>query len=57
MEAEAVADLIYAPSVLAANNAVMHLEGAVSGEISAMRQELVGLCAHFYAVCDYPRRD
>ena len=57
MKAEAVADLIYAPSVMAANNAVMHLEGAVSGEISAMRQELVGLCAHFYAVCDYPEEE
>jgi len=57
MKAEAVADLIYAPSPRAAENAVMHLEGAVSGEISAMRRELVGLCAHFYAVCDYPEEE
>lgn len=57
MEAEAVADLIAARTMEAAENAAGQLSGAVGGRMQALRQELVGLSAHFLAVVDYPDED
>lgn len=56
-EAEAVADIIHSTSELAAKTAAAQLDGAVGGEIRAMREQLTALIAHFYAVCDYPDED
>lgn len=56
-EAEAVADLIDSTSPLAARAAAAQLEGAVGGRIAAIRQEISGLLAHFYAACDYTDED
>lgn len=52
--AEAVADLIDARSEREAVNAAMMLDGALSREITEMRDALTVMTAHFYAVCDYP---
>lgn len=52
-EAEAVADLIHSQSELGAKAAVAQLEGSVGGRIRAVREEVLALLAHFYAVCDY----
>ena len=52
-EAEAVADLIHSQSELGAKAAVRQLEGSVGSRIKAIREETLGLLAHFYAVCDY----
>ena len=56
-EAEAVADIIHSTSELAAKTAAAQLDGAVGGEIRALREQLTALIAHFYAVCDYPDED
>ncbi len=54
MEAEAVADLVAARTMEAAENAAGQLAGATGGQMHTLRQELVGLAAHFLAVVDYP---
>ena len=56
-EAEAVADLIHAQSELGAKSAAAQLEGSVGTRIRALREQAVGLLAHFYAVCDYTDED
>lgn len=55
--AEAVADLIYAPSAEAAKNASALLKGGVSQQIRRMQTKIMDLLTHFYAVCDYPDED
>lgn len=56
-EAEAVADLIHAQSELGAKAAAAQLEGSVGSRISTIREQLLALLAHFYAVCDYTDED
>lgn len=56
-EAEAVADLIYARTEQGAKNAAALLKGAVSGPLRDMRESLLTLISHFYAVCDYSDED
>ena len=56
-EAEAVADLIHSQSELGAKAAVAQLEGSVGTRIKAIREEVLSLLAHFYAVCDYTDED
>lgn len=56
-EAEAVADLIHAQSELGAKAAAAQLEGSVGSRISGIREALLSLLAHFYAVCDYTDED
>ena len=53
-EAEAVMSLISARGEQAANAALNALDGALSREISAAAQVLVGHCAHIAAWVDYP---
>lgn len=53
-EAEAVHDLITARTAEAAQNAAAQMMGAVGSPIREMREELIGLAAHFYAVVDFP---
>lgn len=53
-EAEAVADMLDARTEREALNAAAQLSGAVSRPLLALREQLIALCAHFYAVCDYP---
>ncbi len=53
VDAEAAADLIGAQSARAAQNAVSIMSG-MGRELDGIRQELLGICAHYYAVCDYP---
>jgi len=55
--AEATADLIHSVSAAAAKNAAAQLEGGLGEEMDAMRSEVLGICAHFDAVCDYPDED
>ncbi len=52
-EAEAVADLIHSQSELGAKAAVAQLEGSVGSRVRAIREDILALLAHFYAVCDY----
>ncbi len=52
-EAEAVADLIHSQSELGAKAAVAQLEGSVGSRVKAIREKILALLAHFYAVCDY----
>lgn len=56
-EAEAVADLIHAQSELAAKAAAAQLQGSVGSRIRALREGVLALLAHFYAVCDYTDED
>lgn len=56
-EAEAVADLIDSKTVRAAQNAAAQLAGGVGSRVREMRQEILALLAHFYAVCDYTDED
>lgn len=56
-EAEAVADLIHAQSELGAKAAAAQLSGSVGGRIRAVREDVLALLAHFYAVCDYTDED
>ena len=55
--AEAVADLIYARTEQGAKNAAALLEGYHARPLAAMKERLLGLIAHFYAVCDYSDED
>lgn len=53
-QAEAVIDLIDAPTAAAAANAAGQLSGAISGRIDPIYDSLVDLMSHFHAVLDYP---
>jgi len=52
-QAEAVADVIHADNAAAIQNALGQLSGALHGTISAVRQSLTALAAHFSAWMDY----
>lgn len=56
-QAEAVMDVIRAKTDVSLRLAVNHLAGALSGQVRAMRQELLGLIAHLEAVIDFPEED
>lgn len=56
-EAEAVHDLITARTAEAAQNAAAQVMGAVGSPIQEMRDDLLGMVAHFHAVVDYPDED
>lgn len=56
-EAEAVHDLITARTSEAAQNAAAQMMGAVGSPVHQMREDLVGMAAHFHAVVDYPDED
>ena len=56
-EAEAVIDLIDSETVAAAKNAVRGLKGGVGTRVRALREELMDMLSHFYAVVDYPDED
>lgn len=53
-EAEAVHDLITARTAEAARNAAAQVLGAVGSPIHEIREELIGMVAHFHAVVDFP---
>lgn len=57
VEAEAVADMLDAQNEQEALNAAAQLNGALGVPLRQLRAGLVGLTAHFYAVCDYPDED
>ena len=57
VEAEAVADMLDAQTEQEALNAAAQLDGAIGTPLRELRSELTALCAHFYAVCDYPDED
>lgn len=57
VEAEAVADLIDAPSPAAARSAVAQLGGALSKRVGEVYDGLIDLMAHFHAALDYPDED
>ncbi len=56
-EAEAVHDLITARTAEAAQNAAAQVMGAVGSPVQEMREELIGMVAHFHAVVDFPDED
>ena len=56
-EAEAVHDLITARTAEAAQNAAAQMMGAVGSPVQQMREELIGMVAHFHAVVDFPDED
>jgi len=56
-EAEAVNDLITSRTVEAAQNAAAQLMGSVGSPVHQMREELIGMAAHFYALVDFPDED
>lgn len=56
-EAEAVHDLITARTAEAAQNAAAQMMGAVGSPVQQMRDELIGMVAHFHAVVDFPDED
>lgn len=56
-EAEAVHDLITARTAEAAQNAAAQVMGAVGSPVQEMRDELIGMVAHFHAVVDFPDED
>ena len=53
-QAEAVIDLIDAPTAGAAANAAGQLSGAISARIDPIYDSLVDLLSHFHAILDYP---
>lgn len=55
-EAEAVHDLITARTAEAAQNAAAQVMGAIGSPVHEMREELIGMVAHFHAVVDFPTR-
>ncbi|MDY3618442.1 tRNA uridine-5-carboxymethylaminomethyl(34) synthesis GTPase MnmE [Agathobaculum sp.] len=55
--AEAVHDLITARTAEAAQNAAAQMMGAVGSPVREMREELLGMVAHFHAVVDFPDED
>ncbi len=56
-EAEAVHDLITSRTAEAAQNAALQLMGSVGSPVRQMREELIGMVAHFYALVDFPDED
>ena len=56
-EAEAVHDLITARTAEAAQNAAAQVMGAVGSPVQQMRDDLIGMVAHFHAVVDFPDED
>ena len=56
-EAEAVHDLITSRTVEAAQNAAAQMMGAVGSPVQQMRENLLGMVAHFHAVVDFPDED
>ena len=57
VSAEAVADLVDAQTVDAAQNAAGQLSGAISGKMEGIYSKLSDMCSHFHAVLDYPDED
>ncbi len=55
--AEAVADLIDAETVEAAENAAGQLSGALGKKTDSIYSMLIDICAHYHAVLDYPDED
>ena len=53
-EAEAVMDLIDASSDLGLTNAARALNGALSAQLTALRERIMALTAHISAAADYP---
>jgi tRNA modification GTPase len=56
-QAEAVMDVIRAKTDVSLRLAVNHLSGALSQQVRAMRQDLLGLIAHLEALIDFPEED
>ena len=56
-QAEAVHDLITSRTVEAAQNAAAQMMGAVGSPVQQMRENLLGMVAHFHAVVDFPDED
>jgi tRNA modification GTPase len=54
IQAEAVLDLIQAKTELGRRWATARLEGALSGRLTALKTELVGILAHLEASIDFP---
>lgn len=55
--AEAVHDLITARTAEAAQNAAAQVMGAVGSPVREIREELLGMVAHFHAIVDFPDED
>lgn len=55
--AEAVHDLITARTAEAAQNAAAQIMGAVGSPVREIREELLGMVAHFHAIVDFPDED
>lgn len=55
--AEAVHDLITARTAEAAQNAAAQVMGAVGSPVRDIREELLGMVAHFHAIVDFPDED
>ncbi len=56
-QAEAVGELLAAEHTAAAEQATAQLSNTLRDAFCALRGEVQGLLAHFYAVCDYPDED
>ena len=56
-QAEAVIDLISAETADAARNAAAQLDGALGRAIGGVIQSITDICAHFWALVDYPEED
>lgn len=56
-QAEAVIDIIRAKTELSMKSAIAQSEGAISREIKALRQKLLGIIAHIEATVDFPEDD
>lgn len=52
--AEAIHDLVEAKTLEIATNAANQLIGVVGTKIDNIREEIIGIIAHFHAVVDYP---
>ncbi len=55
--AEAVADLIHAETPAAVRQAAGQLSGTLARKVEGLYDILTDLCAHYYAVLDYPDED
>ena len=56
-QAEAVIDIIRAKTDASLRMALGHLEGALSGKIRVMRDEILGMIANLEATIDFPEED
>lgn len=56
-QAEAVIDVIRAKTDASLRLAMSHLTGALSQQVKAMRQDLLGIIAHLEAMIDFPEED